>query len=125
MQSIVFIEKQCPGNTEWARPVMVFTTPSSPLQLNSVTLEMREKAARVSELEWQVINRDTTIKVLQADRERKGVSALPSSVGGGASGSHDDPRATMLSPPASRIGGDTRWVWSDGCCGWGHEVGVV
>ena len=99
--------------------------PLLPLQLNSVTLEMREKAARVSELEWQVINRDTTIKVLQADRERQGVSALPSSVGGGASGSHDDPRATMLSPPASRIGGDTRWVWSEGCCGWGHKVGVV
>ena len=103
---------------------MFMTLP--PLQLESVTLEMREKAARVSELEWLVINRDTTIKVLQADRERQGASAtLPTSVGGGASSGHDDHRATMLSPPASRLGGDTRWVWSEGGCGWGHEVGVV
>ena len=72
------------------------------------------------------MNLDTTIKVLQVDRERQGASAtLPTSVGGGTSGSHDDHRATMLSPPASRIGGDTRWVWSQGPSGWGHQVGVV
>ena len=23
------------------------------------------------------------------------------------------------------VSGDTRWVWSEGCCEWGHKVGVV
>ena len=89
--------------------------------MDSAHLEVKERAARVSELEWQVMNRDTTIKVLQADRERQGVSAsLPTGVGGGTNGGHDDHRSTMLSPPASRLGGDSRWVWS-GCSGWGHQ----